>query len=194
MDVSLAQRGPSSPGQRVPRKVAILPREVAIAARNYQNSLSAPLAHDRGAPHTQLGHPDIQAALSARLDQVSPRCWLVIPSPRRREAARAHHARAECAERVWVGIRTLYSTSLRRQRTRFIHSGSVLRRAGTCGALESLVPTSGPQHKPYVRAGWARVDRMAYILHPQTRGFPAPSDAALTRAIPASLHAPHSVP
>ena len=114
MDVSLAQRGPWSPGSHVPRKVAILPGEVAIAARNYQNSLSAPLAHDRGAPHTQLGHPVTQAALSARLDQVSPRCWLVTPSPRRREAARAHHAHAERARRVWVGIGTLYSTSPRR--------------------------------------------------------------------------------
>ena len=36
MDVSLAQRGPWSPGWRVPRKVAILPREVSFAARNYQ--------------------------------------------------------------------------------------------------------------------------------------------------------------
>jgi len=75
MDVSLAQRGPWSPGRHVPRKVAILPGEVAIAARNYQNSLSAPLAHDRGAPHTQLGHPVTQAALSARLDQVHDGVW-----------------------------------------------------------------------------------------------------------------------
>ena len=114
MDVSLAQRGPWSLGRHVPRKVAILPGEVAQPARNYQNGLSAPLAHDRGAPHTQLGHPIRQTALSARLDQVSQRCWLVTPSPRRREAARAHHARAERAGRVWVGIGTLYSTSPRR--------------------------------------------------------------------------------
>ena len=93
--------------QEATSKVAILPGEVAIAARNYQNNLSAPLAHDRGAPHTQLGHSVTQAALSARLDQqVSPsvECMMVTPSPRRREAARgAHHAHAERAGRKVCG-------------------------------------------------------------------------------------------
>ena len=47
----------------------------------------------------------------------------------------------------------------------------MLRRVGTCGALESLGAAPEPQHKPYVRAGWARVDRMAYTVHTWTRGF-----------------------
>ena len=34
MDTGLAQRGPWSPGRHVPRKVAILPRGIAIAAEN----------------------------------------------------------------------------------------------------------------------------------------------------------------
>eukprot|EP00964_Phaeocystis_antarctica_P078423 scaffold48784_cov76-Phaeocystis_antarctica.AAC.3 len=114
MDVNLAQRGPWSPGSHVPRKVAILPGEVAIAARNYQNGLSVTLARDRDAPHTQLGHPVMRASLSARLDQVFRGVGWLPPSPRQREAACAHHARAERAERVWVWIGTLYSTSPRR--------------------------------------------------------------------------------
>ena len=41
------------------RKVAVLPAGSCLRdARSYQNSLLAPLARDRGAPHTQLGHPD----------------------------------------------------------------------------------------------------------------------------------------
>ena len=76
MDVSLAQRGPWSPGSHVPRKVAILPGEVAIAARNYQNSLSAPLAHDRGARHTHSSATQSRRRPSARdLDQVYDGVW-----------------------------------------------------------------------------------------------------------------------
>ena len=44
IDVSLAQRGPWSLGRHVPRKVAILPGEVAIAARNYRPSFVEVLA------------------------------------------------------------------------------------------------------------------------------------------------------
>ena len=114
MDISHAQRGPWSPGRRVPRKVAILPREVSFAARNYQNGLPAPLARDRGAPHTQLGHPVTRAALGARLDQVSARCWLATSPPPQREALHAHDAGADRAGRVWVGLGTSYSASPRR--------------------------------------------------------------------------------
>ena len=114
MDISHANHGPWSPGRRAPRKVAILPREVSFAARNYQNGLPAPLARDRGAPHTQLGHPVTRAALGARLDQVSLRCWLATSPPPRREALHAHHVRDERAGRVWVGLGTSYSASPRR--------------------------------------------------------------------------------
>ena len=100
--------------RKVHHKVAILPREVSFAARNYQNGLPAPLARDRGAPHTQLGHPVTRAALGARLDQVSARCWLATSPPPRREALHAHHVRADRAGRVWVGIGTSYSASPRR--------------------------------------------------------------------------------
>ena len=103
-DISPAQRGPWSPGWRVPHKVAILPREVAVAAPNCQNGLPAPLARDRGAPRTQHGHPDSRVALVTRLDQVSLRCWLDTPSPRRSDAPHAHDARATthaaCAYKV----------------------------------------------------------------------------------------------
>ena len=106
MDISLAQGGPWSPGRHVPRGVAILPREVSFAAPDYQNGLPALLARDRSAPRTQRGHPITQAALSARLDQVPQRCWLVTPSPRRRDAPYAHEARAERARGVRVGLGT----------------------------------------------------------------------------------------
>ena len=97
-DISLAQRGPWSPGRHVPRKVVILPREVSFAAPNYQNGLPAPLARDRGAPHTQLGHPVTRAALGARLDQVSLRCWLATspPPPTARGPACARRGRRSC--------------------------------------------------------------------------------------------------
>ena len=138
MDISLAQGGPWSPGRHVPRGVAILPREVSFAAPDYQNGLPALLARDRSAPRTQRGHPITQAALSARLDQVPPRCWLVTPSPRRRDAPYAHEARAERARGVRVGLGTSYSASPRQQRTWFVHLGSGLRRVGSCGALPYL--------------------------------------------------------
>ena len=153
--------------------MTILPREVAIAARNYQNNLSAPLAHDRGAPHTQLGH-SVTQALGARLDQqVSPRCWLVTPSPRRHEAARgAHHAHAERAGRKVCGWGVAPCTAHPRVGSALDSFTWVLcSTVSACGALEPLVPTPGPQHKPYVRAGWVRVDRMACADHPRTRGF-----------------------
>ena len=114
MDISHAQRGPWSPGRRAPRKVAILPREVSFAARNYQNGLPAPLARDRGAPHTQLGHPVTWAALGARIGQVIGSVGWLTPSPRRRESPHAHHVRDERAERVWVGLGISYSVSPRR--------------------------------------------------------------------------------
>ena len=63
-------RGAQDGASPLPCKVAILPREVSFAARNYQNGLPAPLARDRGAPHrTQLGHPVTRAALRARIGQ-----------------------------------------------------------------------------------------------------------------------------
>ena len=61
MDVSLAQRSPWSPGRHVPRKVAILPGEVAIAARNYQNGLSAPLDGTRSRCPTHTARPPSHA-------------------------------------------------------------------------------------------------------------------------------------
>ena len=96
-DISLAQRGPWSPGRHVPRKVAILPREVSFAARNYQNGLPAPLARDRGAPHTQLGDPVTRAALGARLDQVSPEVLAgYLPATTARGPACPPRARRAC--------------------------------------------------------------------------------------------------
>ena len=89
--------------------MAILPREVAVAAPNWQNGLPAPLARDRGAPRTQRGHPDSRVALSSRLDQVSLRCWLDTSPPRRRDAPHAHDAGAERARGVRVGLSTSYS-------------------------------------------------------------------------------------
>ena len=86
-----------APERHVPRGVAILPREVAVAAPNWQNGLPAPLARDRGAPRPQRGHPDSRVALSSRLDQVSLRCWLDTSPPRRRDAPHAHDAGAEQA-------------------------------------------------------------------------------------------------
>ena len=63
-------RGAQDGASPLPCKVAILPREVSFAARNYQNGLLAPLARDRGAPHrTQLVHPVTRAALRARIGQ-----------------------------------------------------------------------------------------------------------------------------
>ena len=135
MDISHAQRGPWSPGRRIPHKVAILPREVSFTARNYQNGLPAPLARDRGAPDTQRGHPATQAVLITRLDQVSLRCWLVTPLAKTARGAHAHDAGAERARGVRVGLGTSYGASPRRQRTWFVHLGYVLRRVRLCGAL-----------------------------------------------------------
>ena len=76
----------------------------------------------------------------------------------------------------------------------------MLRRVGTCGALESLGAAPEPQHKPYVRAGWARVDRMAYTVHTWTRGFHTErlSSHASDPCIPACSSqcavVPHSTP
>ena len=95
--------------RHAPRGVAILPREVAVAAPNWQNGLPAPLARDRGAPGTQRGHPDSRVTLSSRLDQVSLRCWLDTSPPRRRDAPHAHDAGAERARGVRVGLSTSYS-------------------------------------------------------------------------------------
>ena len=52
MDVSLAQRGPSSPGRRVPCKVAILPREVSFAALETTKMAFRRLWHAIEVPHT----------------------------------------------------------------------------------------------------------------------------------------------
>ena len=86
--------------------MAILPREVAVAAPNCENGLPAPLARDRGAPGTQRGHPDSRVTLGTRLDQVGPRCWLDTSPPRRRDASHAHDAGAERVRGVWVGLGT----------------------------------------------------------------------------------------
>ena len=171
MDISLAQRGPWSPGRRIPHKVAILPREVSFTARNYQNGLPAPLARDRGAPDTQRGHPATQAVLITRLDQVSLRCWLVTPLAKTARGAHAHDAGAERARGVRVGLGTSYGASPRRQRTWFVHLGYVLRRVRLCGALPYIGAATESQHTPYVRAERARVDHTAYNPHPRTRGF-----------------------
>ena len=98
-------------GRRIPRKVAILPGEVSFAARNYQNGLPAPLARDRGAPHTQLGDPVTRATLGARLDQVSPGVLAgYLPATTARGPACAPRARRACWACVG-GLGTSYSAS-----------------------------------------------------------------------------------
>ena len=170
MDIGLAQGGPWSPGGHVPRGVAMLPGEVTVAAPKCQNGLPASLTRDRGAPRTQRGHPATRAALVTRVEQVSPRCWLATSPPRRRDASHAHEARAERARGVRVGLGTSYSASPRRQRTWFVHLGSVLRRIRLCGALPYLrAAPREPQHTPYVRAERARADHTAPTLHPRPR-------------------------
>ena len=52
-------------------------------------------------------------SLIAHIDQISVRCWLDTPSPRRRETAHAHYAHDECAGRAWVSLGTSYSVSPR---------------------------------------------------------------------------------
>ena len=153
--------------------MAILPREVAVAAPNWQNGLPAPLARDRGAPRTQRGHPDSRVALVTRLDQVSPRCWLDTSPPRRRDAPHAHDAGAERARGVRVGLNTSYSAP-----SCLLPLGLFTR--GQCSAVsgraahyhDSRQPTE-PQHTPYVRAERARGDHTAPTLHPRTRGVHA---------------------
>ena len=89
-------------------------RVVAFDARSYQNSLLAPLARDRGAPHTQLGHPVHQSRgrpSRARLNHRFLRGvgWL----PPRHDGTRppvpttrAPSVLCVCAR--WVGIGTSY--------------------------------------------------------------------------------------
>ena len=172
IDVSLPQRGPWSPGRHVPHKVAILPREVSFAARIYQNGLPAPLARGRGAPRTQLGHSVTWAAFSARLDEVSPRCWLVTPSPRQCEAPRAHTTRALSVLRVcgWTLVPRTAHPRVGSTRAPFIW-GLCSAVSGCAAHYHTLGAAPEPQHTPYVRAERAWADRTAYILHPRTRGF-----------------------
>ena len=109
MHTRIPQPPPGAIGRRLPRGVAILPGEVAVAAPKCENGLPAPLARDRGAPGTQRGHPDSREVLSSRLDQVTLRCWLDTSPPRRRDAPHARDAGAERARRAWVGLSTPYS-------------------------------------------------------------------------------------
>ena len=89
-------RGAQDGASPLPCKVAILPREVSFAARNYQNGLLAPLARDRGAPHrTQLVHPVTRAALRARIGQaIGSVGWL---PPR-------HDGASHGLVRFWQGV------------------------------------------------------------------------------------------
>ena len=114
-------------------------------------------------------------ALSSRLDQVSPRCWLNTSPPRRRDAPHAHDAGAERARGVRVGLGTPYSAP-----SCLLPLGLFTR--GQCSAASgrpahyhaSRQPAepqpAEPQHAPYVRAEGARVDHTAPTLHPRTRG------------------------
>ena len=57
MDTGLAQRGPWSTGRHVPRKVAILPRGIAIAAENVDSPPMCDPYHSEHAHYpAQLPH------------------------------------------------------------------------------------------------------------------------------------------
>ena len=179
--------------RHAPRGVAILPREVAVAAPNWQNGLPAPLARDRGAPGTQRGHPDSPVALSSRLDQVSLRCWLDTSPPRRRDAPHAHDAGAERARGVRVGFNTSYSAPLCLFPLGLFTRGQCSAVSGRAAHYHALEQPAEPQHTPYAGPTCAPRGR-----RPTTRPLSSthgleestPSDSALTQAIPASLHAP----
>ena len=150
--------------------MAILPREVAVAAPNWQNGLPAPLARDRGAPGTQRGHPDSREVLSSRLDQVTLRCWLDTSPPRRRDAPHARDAGAERARRAWVGLSTPYSAPSCLSPIGLFTWGQCSAASGRAAHYHALEQPAEPQHAPYVRAEGARVDHTARILHPRARG------------------------
>jgi len=184
--------------------VAILPGEVSFAARIYQNGLPAPLARGRGAPRTQLGHSVTWAAFSARLDEVSARCWLVTPSPRQCEAPRAHTTRALSVLRVcgWTLVPRTAHPRVGSTRVQFTWGHSVLRRVSGRAVVVRRTTNlpdawSSPRASAHTvracREGAGRPHATAYISSTHGPEGSTPSDSALTRAIPASLHAPHDV-
>ena len=183
------------PERHVPRGVAILPREVAVAAPNWQNGLPAPLARDRGAPRTQRGHPDSRVALVTRLDQVSLRCWMDTSPPRRRDTPHARDAGAERARRAWVGLSTSYSTPSCLSLLGSFTWGQCSAVSGHPAHYHASRQPAEPQHTPYEPTCAPRGRRSTTRPLPSTHGptESTPSDSALPQAIPASLHAPLTV-
>ena len=70
MDTGRAQRGPWSTGRHVPRKVAILPRGIAIAARKWRFGPLCDLNSCEHGLHTQLGHPITCTALGSHIGSI----------------------------------------------------------------------------------------------------------------------------
>ena len=156
-----------------------------MAASELRFSRSRPLGTRRSRPTFTEWPP--HHVYDTRLAHLVDRRYLLVgypppvTPPRQREAPPFRHA---CAERdgcMWVGHGTMYSPSYRRPHARFICTVLCSTACRAVWRTRAPLMHPEPQHKPDVRAEWARVDRTLCDSQPRTGDLTHTCDGAVKR-------------